>query len=124
MYIHTFERLEVWQLSRKLAVDIYKVCASFPKEEMFGLSSQLKRAAVSIASNIAEGTSRISGKDKAHFSTMAFASLMEVLNQLIIANDLGFLEAEKLTDLRININELSNKLNALRKSQMNSQVGT
>ncbi|MPR32803.1 four helix bundle protein [Salmonirosea aquatica] len=120
MYIHTFEKLEVWQLSRKLAVDIYKLCSGFPKEEMFGLSSQLKRAVISIASNIAEGTSRTSGKDKAHFSTVAFASLMEVLNQLIIANDLGFLDAEKLTELRVSINEISNKLNALRKSQMSS----
>ena len=120
MYLHTFERLEVWQLSRKLAVDIYKMCSGFPKEEIFGLSSQLKRAAISIASNIAEGSSRISGKDKAHFSTVAFASLMEVLNQLIIANDLGFLETEKLAELRVSINEITNKLNALRRSQMNS----
>lgn len=120
MYIHTFERLDVWQLSRKLAVAIYKVCANFPKEEMFGLSNQLKRAAISVASNIAEGTSRISGKDKAHFSTIAFASLMELLNQLIIANDLGFLETEKLAELRASINEISNKLNALRTTQLNS----
>ena len=99
MYIHTFEKLEVWQLSRKLAVHIYKLSPGFPKEEMFGLCSQLKRAVVSIASNIAEGNSRASGKDKAHFSTVAFASLMEVLNQLIVANRFRFFIYRKIVRL-------------------------
>ena len=118
MYIYSFEKLEVWQLSRRLCADIYTLTRNFPKEEMYGLSSQIRRASVSIASNIAEGTSRSTDKDKAHFSTLAFSSLMEVLNQLIIATDLGYLENEKLLELRKFINELGNKLNALKKSQL------
>ena len=70
------------------------------------------------SSNIAEGTSRASGKDKAHFSVIAFSSLMETLNQLIIANDLGYLSSEELMELRVKINEIANKLNALRKAQL------
>jgi len=118
MYIYSFEKLEVWQLSRRLCTDIYMLTRGFPKEEMYGLSSQIRRASVSVSSNIAEGTSRSTDKDKAHFSTLAFSSLMEVLNQLIIANDLGYLENEKLLELRKFINELGNKLNALKKSQL------
>lgn len=88
---------------------------------MYELSSQLKRASLSVSSNIAEGSSRISGKDRAHFFVMAFSSLMEALNQLIIANDLDYLSDEELSALRVKISELSNKLNALRNSQLNSQ---
>jgi four helix bundle protein len=120
MHIYSFEKLEVWQLSRKLAVEIYSISKDFPKEEIYGLTSQLRRAAISVSSNIAEGTSRISNKDKANFSVIAFSSLMETLNQLILANDLGFLDDEKLNSFRILINEISNKLNALRKSQLNT----
>lgn len=120
MYVYSFEKLEVWKLSRFLTVEIYKLVKSFPREEIYGLSSQIRRASLSVASNIAEGSSRVSNKDKAHFSVMAFSSLMETLNQLIIANDLHYINDEKLLELRLKITELSNKLNALRKSQMNS----
>lgn len=118
MYVYSFEKLEVWQLSRKLCANIYTITRGFPKEEMYGLSSQVRRTSISVASNIAEGTSRSTDKDKAHFSTLAFSSLMEVLNQLIIGNDLGYLENDKLLELRNAINELGNKLNALKKSQL------
>jgi four helix bundle protein len=118
MFIYSFEKLEVWQLSRKLTVKIYSISRNFPKDELYGLSSQLRRAILSVSSNIAEGTSRASGKDKAHFSVIAFSSLMETLNQLIIANDLGYLSSEELMKLRVKINEIANKLNALRKAQL------
>jgi len=116
MYTFSFEKLEVWQLSRKLSVSIYKTTASFPSEEQYGLISQLRRASVSVSSNIAEGNSRFSQKDKAHFFEMSFSSLMEVMNQLIISFDLGFIPNETLNIYRKNIAELSNKLNALHKS--------
>jgi four helix bundle protein len=116
MYTFSFEKLEVWQLSRKLSVSIYKTTASFPSEEQYGLISQLRRASVSVSSNIAEGNSRFSQKDKAHFFEMSFSSLMEVMNQLIISFDLGFISNETLNIYRKNITELSNKLNALHKS--------
>lgn len=118
MFIYSFEKLDVWQLSRKLAVDLYILTRSFPKEEMYGLSGQLRRASLSVASNIAEGTSRLTAKDKSHFSTIAFSSLMETLNQLIIARDLDYINEDKLGELRLRINEIGNKINALRKSQI------
>jgi len=81
--------------------------------------SQLRRASISICSNIAEGNSRISPKERAHFFQMAYSSTMEVLNQLIIATDLDFLTEKELLELRNSIDEISNKLNALHKKQLN-----
>ena len=119
MYTFSFEKLEVWQLSRKLSVSVYKTTSSFPQSELYGLTSQLRRAAISVSSNIAEGNSRLSTKDKAHFFQMAFSSLMEVMNQLIISLDLNFISNETLNNYRKEIAELSNKLNSLHKSISN-----
>ena len=87
-----FEKLEVWQLARILASDIYITTRNFPSEEEFSLVSQIRRAAVSVAANIAEGAGRISAKEQARFTTMAYSSLMELYNHLIIASDLGYIE--------------------------------
>ena len=118
MHYYSFEKLDVWRLSRELTADIYRLTKAFPKDEMFGLSSQIRRASISVASNIAEGTSRTSGKDKAHFSVIAYSSLMEVLNQVIIACDLEYISQEDSDSLRIKVNEISNKLIALKNAQM------
>ena len=88
--VFAFEKLEVWQKSRDLVKDIYKVTANYPSEERFGLTSQLRRASVSVSSNIAEGSTRWSKKDQARFYEMSFGSLMEILNQLILSTDLKF----------------------------------
>ncbi len=117
LYLFAFEKLDVWKLAKDFAVELYKVTNSFPKEEKFGLVSQMNRAAVSVASNIAEGSARISKKDKAHFYQIAFSSLMEVTSQLLIVRDLGFIEVKEHDRLRLIIYEISNKLNALYKSQ-------
>lgn len=117
-YEFSFEKLEVWKESVNLTKLIYSETNEFPENEKFGLTSQLRRASVSIASNLAEGTSRQTNKDKAHFTTMAFSSLMEVLNQLIIAKELNFISEEKYEKLRIEIGKISRMLNALRKSQL------
>jgi len=77
----SFEKLVVWQKSKDLSIHIYRITSSFPKEEKFGLISQLRRCAVSIASNLAEGSGRNSSKDKARFSEIAYGSLLELLNQ-------------------------------------------
>ena len=91
-----YQELDVWQRARVLVSDIYRVTATFPKEEMFGLTSQMRRAAVSIPSNIAEGAGRSGPKEFARFLYIARASLYELETQLILANDLGFLpENEK-----------------------------
>ena len=117
MYVFSFEKLNVWKESILLVKNIYKLTVNFPSEEKFGLTSQLRRAAVSISSNIAEGTSRNTNKDKAHFTTIAYSSTMEVLNQLIIAKELEFITEENYLEIRTQIYKISNMLNALRKSQ-------
>lgn len=119
-YTFSFEKLNVWIDSKELVKRIYLITKQFPSEEKFGLINQLRRASVSVASNLAEGTSRITSKDKAHFSTIAFSSLMEVLNQIIIAKELNFIQEEEYKLLRKEIEKISNKLNALRKSQLNT----
>ncbi|MCP4177775.1 MAG: four helix bundle protein [bacterium] len=118
MYKYYFEKLEVWQLARTLSKEIYEVTKIFPKSEMFGLTNQIRRAIISVASNIAEGSGRTSNKDKAHFIQLSYGSLMEVLNQLIIANDLNILSDNNYLELRKYIEELSNKLNSLRNSYL------
>jgi len=116
-YLFAFERLEVWQLVKEFATGMYKATRTFPSEERFGLVSQLNRAAISVASNIAEGSSRKSRKDKAHFIQIAYSSLMEVASQLLIAKELGFVQEDNHKDLRLKICEISNKLNALYNAQ-------
>ena len=81
MHIYSFEKLEVWKLAKDLCVYIYKLTSKFPPEEKFGLVSQMRRASVSIASNTAEGSSRVSPKDQSHFYTVAFSSTIELLNK-------------------------------------------
>lgn len=116
MYTYSFEKLNVWQQARLLAKEIYILPSSFPNEEKFGLVSQMRRAIISVSSNIAEGSSRKSDKDQAHFYTTAFSSLVELLNQLILSFDLGFISEEKYFELRASVELISNQLNKLRKS--------
>jgi four helix bundle protein len=116
---YSFEKLEVWKKAKDLATKLYAVTSSFPQEEKFGIVSQIRRAAVSVASNIAEGSSRTSTKDQAHFSQIAFGSLMEVLCQITIANELEFLSNEDMANFRQSIDEVARMLNSLRKSQIN-----
>jgi len=118
MYRFSFEKLDVWKESVDFTKAIYLQTKSFPESEKFGLISQLRRASVSIASNLAEGTARNTNKDKAHFTTLAFSSLMEVLNQLIISKELNFISDEVYIKLREDIGKISNMLNALRKAQL------
>lgn len=118
MYTYYFEKLDVWKISIQLTKDVYTVTKSFPDEEKFGLISQLRRASSSVPTNITEGLSRDSFKDQARFSTIAYGSLMEVLNLLIITKELDYIEEENYLELRLNINEVSNKLNSLKKSQI------
>jgi four helix bundle protein len=113
MYTFSFERLEVWNKSRFLTKKIYQVTGEFSESEKFGIANQLRRAMISVCSNIAEGSSRKSKKDQIHFYNMAFSSLMESLNQLIISNDLVFINKESLLDIRNDIHVISLMLNNL-----------
>ncbi len=114
---YSFENLEVWKKSRTLVKVIYSASREFPDDERYGLTSQIRRAAVSISSNIAEGSSRKSNKDQARFYVIAFSSLMEVLSQLILSVDLDFMKEEILFESRVLIDEIGRMLNALTESR-------
>ena len=116
MYLFSFEKLEVWQKSRVLTSKLYKTTRMFPESEKFGLTNQLRRAIISVCSNIAEGSSRRSKKEQLHFYQISYSSLMESLNQLIISNDLGYLDADTLSILREEIKYISLLLSRLRKA--------
>jgi four helix bundle protein len=114
----SFERLDVWQRGRALCKEIYQISQKFPPDERFGATQQIRRAALSITCNLAEGSSRHKGADKARFTEIAYGSLLEVLNLLIMATDLSFVEEDFLNKIRPLIEEISNKLNRLRESQL------
>ncbi len=118
MKIFSFEKLRFWDETRYLVKIIYKFTSSFPETERFGLVSQMRRSCISVSSNIAEGTSRSSYKDQAHFSQIAYSSLMELLSQVILSSDLEYLNKEQELQLRELIENLSRQINALRKSQL------
>jgi four helix bundle protein len=92
----TFEDLIVWQKSRELSLYIYTITKNYPTEERYGLVSQMRRAAISVSSNIAEGFARQQVKDKEHFYVMASASLSELLSQLIVSCDLEYISQNEL----------------------------
>ena len=111
----------VWQKSRVLAKEIYEITSTFPKEELFGMTSQMRRCSISIPSNLAEGSSRRTNKDKARFTEIAFGSGLELLNQLIIALDLNYIEESKYLEIRIKLQEVTFLLDALQKAQLKQE---
>ena len=114
--IRNYHDLEVWKKARILVKIIYKLTSLFPREELYGLTSQLRRAAVSIPSNIAEGHSRSGTKDYIQFVSMAIGSLAEVETQVLLALDLGFCHADDIADIIEQICVLQRMLHALRNS--------
>lgn len=92
---YSFEKLNVWQEAKKLVVEVYHLLDSFPKFEKYALSDQIRRAIVSVPSNIAEGSGRKSIKEQIHFLEISYGSLMETYNQLLIAIDLGYITEKK-----------------------------
>ena len=119
-----FEKLDVWQKSVVFADLVYNVTRRFPSDERYGLTSQLRRAAVSISSNIAEGSGRSSDKDFAHFVQIAYGSVMEVVSQIHIAKRQTILAEESFQDLYSQANEISRMLSGLRSSLLRSQPPT
>lgn len=113
MLVEKFYQLKVWQKAKELCIEIYKVTKEFPKEELFGITSQLRRAASSVCANIAEGFGRYYFKDKIRFYYQARGSLIEVQNFLIISFELGYLSREKYVSLFNRTNEISRMLNGL-----------
>lgn len=116
--VYSFEKLDTWQDARKFVSWIYEISLKFPLNEQYGITSQIKRASISIVSNLAEGSGRKSPKDQAYFYQVAFSSAIEVLNLLIIASDVGFLAIEIMKEGRSQLEKITNKINALRASCM------
>ena len=118
MHTYSFENLDVWKKSRTLVKKIYILTREFPPEEKYGLISQIRRAALSVTTNLSEGSSRKSFKDQARFTEIAYGSLLEVLNLLICSFDLGYIKEELLLNERPLIEGIGKQLNALQKAQL------
>lgn len=113
---HSYKELLVWQKSKALAVEIYRATESFPKREWYGLTAQLRRAAVSVSSNIAEGQGRLTKGEFRNFLGQARGSLLELETQLAIAQDLGYLNAGNSALLEKHCDEVRRMLNGLLES--------
>jgi four helix bundle protein len=114
--MHRFKELEIWKRSRSFCSLIYEVTNEFPESEKFGLINQLRRASVSIPSNIAEGSSRHSDKDFSRFLRIAIGSAYEIETQLLIAYDLRFLSEENLQKLLKELTEIIKMISRFKKT--------
>ena len=102
--------------AQEMVRQVYKLLKNFPKEEQFAMCDQLRRASVSVTSNIAEGVNRYSVKEKAHFLEMSYSSLMEVMSQLEIANDLGYISNVDLNNIEVGVADIARLLSGLQRS--------
>ena len=113
---YAFENMRAWQEARKLVVEVYRLLDGFPKFETYALCDQIRRSIVSVPSNLAEGSGRMSKKEQLHFYEIAYGSLMESYNQLIIAADLKYIGKENLKEIQPQIDTVARMLNGLRSS--------
>ncbi len=118
-HLFPFQNLKVYQASVTFVKNIYITLKRFPTEEKFALCDQLRRAAVSIPSNIAEGMGRFSDKERVHFIEISYGSLMEVICQLEIAHDVAYINEEEKVDLLTQAQEIAKMLSGLRSSILN-----
>jgi four helix bundle protein len=109
----SYEDLIVWQKAVDLSAELYAITKSFPKEEIYGITNQIRRSGVSIASNIAEGNCRLSKKDFSHFLAITLGSIAELKTQIIIANKIGFLTDIAKEAIISKINEIDRMTKAL-----------
>ncbi len=114
--MYSFETLNAWQEARKLVVSVYQLLDNFPKFEKYALCDQIRRAIVSVPSNLAEGSGRMSLREQIHFIEISYGSLMEAYNQLIIAADLNYIDEQSLESLKAPIDNVARMLNGLRSS--------
>ncbi len=119
--VRSYQDLVVWKKALELAEMVYRVSASFPADERFGMTSQVRRAAVSVASNIAEGAGRHGSKEFLHFLGVASGSLAEVETILILAQRMGMADSEQVTELLAQAAEIGRMLSGLKRS-LNSRT--
>ncbi len=118
--MHNFKELKIWQLSRKFVKKIYLLTSEFPSEEKFSLISQMRRSAISIPSNIAEGSGRNTAKDFGHFLNISLGSAYELQTQLFLSQDLDLINPVKANELNSNLEELQRMIHGLIKSNTNN----
>ncbi len=111
-----YKNLNVYHLAKQMVVDVYNYTKDFPQQELYALTNQLQRAAISVPSNIAEGMGRFSVKERVHFLEIAYGSLMEVMCQLEIAEALGYLPKEQLQEQEMRMSNISKMLFGLKKT--------
>ncbi|RUT05385.1 hypothetical protein DSM107010_55380 [Chroococcidiopsis cubana SAG 39.79] len=116
MSLHSYQDLKVWQFGIDLAVLVYQLTQAFPKQETYGLSSQIQRAVVSVTSNIAEGAARDSTKEFLHFLSITLGSLAELETQLILAQRLSYVSEQDLQILLSRTSEIGRMVRGLQKS--------
>jgi len=116
MAVQNYRELIAWQKAMELAEAVYQVTKAFPRDETYGLASQLRRAAVSIPSNVAEGQGRRSTKEFAHFLGVAYGSLQETETQIVLASRLGYLQDGQETELLEQTAEVGKLINGLTKA--------
>jgi len=121
--VKNFYNLEAWKKGHLLALEIYKVTNNFPREEIYGITSQLRRASSSVTANIAEGFARYHFKDKIKFYYNSRGSVAEVQNFLLLAKDLGYITLETCTSLGEKSNEVGKLINGLVKTTENQIKG-
>ena len=110
---YSFQKLAVWQEAKKLVVDVYHLLDNFPAFEKYALCDQIRRAIVSVPSNIAEGSGRKSLKEQIHFLEISYGSLMEAYNQLLIAIELAYITEESVGDIKPRIDSVAKMINGL-----------
>jgi len=110
-YTYAFEKMAVWQMAKQVTKLIYLKTKSFPKEEAFGMTSQIRRAGVSICCNLAEGSARIGTADQNRFYEMAFGSAVEVVNLLIVSQSLDYISDAEYVQLRTEMEKLTYHIN-------------
>lgn len=114
--VYSFEKLNVWQEAKKLVVDVYNLLDCFPKFEKYALCDQIRRAVVSVPSNIAEGSGRRSLREQIHYLEISYGSLMETYNQLLIAIDLTYISEESVEAIKPRIDAVAKMINGLSNS--------
>ncbi len=120
-YTYAFEKLAVWKTNRAFTKKLYLKTKLFPKEELFGITSQVRRATISISCNLAEGSAKLSPKEQNRYYEIAYGSAVEVVNLLILSNDLDLLSNEDYAELRNDVEKITCQINRL--SGGNSKEG-
>ena len=111
---NSFRDLDAYKAGKVLIKEVYRLLKKFPKEEQYAMCDQLRRAAISITSNIAEGSGRVSNKEKVHFLEFSYGSLMEVLSQMDVACDLEYITTEDFNNIEVLVENVGRPLSGLK----------